>query len=175
MGMRVLKINILKLGCVLWLSQAAFGQSVPGLAAAYALNEGTGTSVSDVSGSANAGTTSSTTWTTGKYGQALSFNGSTSFVTIADSASLDLVQGTVEFWFRRAGTGGWRSLLAKGSVNDDKAHNYFVEFQPNNRLFYGVGNGATYNSFSPTTTFTDTTNFHHLAMDLGWGERAALL
>jgi chitodextrinase len=65
----------------------------PSLVAAYSFNEGTGTSVTDVSGSGNNGTIANATWTTaGKYGNALVFNGTTALVTINDSASLDLTK-----------------------------------------------------------------------------------
>ena len=51
---------------------------VPGLVSAYSFNEGTGTVVNDVSGNSNNGTISNATWSaSGKYGSALSFNGST--------------------------------------------------------------------------------------------------
>src|SRR6202044_1122494 len=48
----------------------------PGLVAAYDFNAGSVTTVSDVSGNGNTGTIFNATWTTsGKYGGALSFNG----------------------------------------------------------------------------------------------------
>ena len=48
-----------------------------GLVAAYAFDEGSGTTVGDASGNGNTGTTGTATWTTsGKYGNALIFNGS---------------------------------------------------------------------------------------------------
>src|SRR5262249_36875542 len=60
-----------------------------GLVAAYAFNEGTGTTVKDASGNGNNGTVANTTWsTTGKFGNALNFNGTSSVVTIPNSASL---------------------------------------------------------------------------------------
>src|SRR4029077_16443615 len=53
----------------------------PSLVAAYALNEGTGTTVTDLSGHGNTGTIANATWTTtGKFGNALSFNGATAIV-----------------------------------------------------------------------------------------------
>src|SRR5262245_50261151 len=62
--------------------------STPGLVAAYAFDEGSGTAVTDLSGNSNSGTSVSTTWSTsGKYGKALSFNGTSSRVTIPDAAS----------------------------------------------------------------------------------------
>ena len=56
----------------------------PGLVSAYGFNEGTGTVVNDVSGNSNNGPISNATWNaSGKYGSALSFNGSTSIGLIS--------------------------------------------------------------------------------------------
>jgi hypothetical protein len=68
--------------------------------AAYAFDEGSGTSAFDVSGNANTGTVSDTLWSTsGRYGNALSFNGSSSIVRVNNSSSLNLTTGmTVEAW-----------------------------------------------------------------------------
>ena len=56
--------------------------------------------MNDVSGNGNNGTAANITWTTsGKYGNALSFNGSSSRVTVPDSASLHLTTAmTLEAW-----------------------------------------------------------------------------
>ena len=52
------------------------GAAATGLVAAYSFDEGAGTAVGDASGSGNNGTVANTTWSTaGKYGGALSFNG----------------------------------------------------------------------------------------------------
>ncbi|NRQ31395.1 PKD domain-containing protein [Nonomuraea sp. NN258] len=89
--------------------------SVPGLVAGYAMDEGAGTSVGDASGLGNTGTTTATTWTaTGKYGSALSFNGSSSWVTVPDAASLRLTNGmTVEAWVRPSTVTSWRTVVMK--------------------------------------------------------------
>jgi hypothetical protein len=87
-----------------------------GLVAAYAFNEGAGTTVSDASGNANNGTISGATWTTsGRYGSALVFNGSSSIVTIPDSPSLHLSSGmTLEAWINASTTRGWMDVVYKG-------------------------------------------------------------
>jgi PKD repeat protein len=55
------------------------------LVAAYSFNEGSGTTVTDVSGYGNHGTITGATWTTaGKFGAALSFNGTSNWVTVND-------------------------------------------------------------------------------------------
>ena len=89
---------------------------VSGLVAAYGFNEGTGTTTADSSGNANTGTLTNATWSaTGKFGKAVSFNGSNAWVTIADSASLDLPSAmTLEAWVNPAALGAiWRCVVLK--------------------------------------------------------------
>src|ERR1044072_6410775 len=60
-----------------------------GLVAAYSFNQGTGSTVTDLSGNNITGTIVGATWTTqGKYGNALSFNGSTSYVDLGNPTAL---------------------------------------------------------------------------------------
>ena len=83
-----------------------------GLVAAYAFNEGAGTTVADVSGNSNTGMISGATWTAaGRYGGALVFNGTSAVVTVPNAASLQLTTGmTLEAWVypTAAPTGGGR-------------------------------------------------------------------
>jgi hypothetical protein len=90
--------------------------AAPVLVAAYSFNEGTGTALTDFSGNGNNGTLANgPTWTTaGKYGGALSFDGSNDIVNINDSASLDLTTGmTIEAWVRPTTGTNWRTILMK--------------------------------------------------------------
>ncbi|MEO3862177.1 LamG-like jellyroll fold domain-containing protein [Acrocarpospora sp. B8E8] len=90
---------------------------VPGLVSAYAMDEGAGSTVTDSSGSNNNGVAVATAWTAGKYGGALSFNGSSSVVNIADSASLRLTTGmTLEAWVRPNSVSGYRTVIMKDHV-----------------------------------------------------------
>jgi hypothetical protein len=75
---------------------------ISGLVAAYAMNEGTGTTVKDVSGNGNNGTIYGATWTTnGRFGSALSFNGSSSYVSLGNPAALQLTGSmTLSAWVR---------------------------------------------------------------------------
>ena len=63
-----------------------------------------GTTVADASGNGNAGTTANTTWaSSGKYGNALSFNGTSSRVTVPDTPTLRLSTAmTLEAWVNPA-------------------------------------------------------------------------
>ncbi|MBN9520556.1 DUF4082 domain-containing protein [bacterium] len=71
-----------------------------GLVAAWGFEEGAGTTAADSSGHSLNGTISNATWSTaGKFGDALSFNGTNSWVTVADNALLDLTEAmTLEAW-----------------------------------------------------------------------------
>ncbi len=90
-------------------------QQTAGLVAAYGFNAGSGVQVADSSGLGNVGTLSNATWTaTGKYGAALSFNGTSARVNIADAPSLDLTTGmTIEAWVYPTSSTGWRTVVLK--------------------------------------------------------------
>jgi chitodextrinase len=88
----------------------------PGLVAGYSFNTGSGTTLPDVSGNGNNGTITSATWSTqGKFGGALSFNGSSSIVRVASSASLNLSSAmTLSAWINpSASQSGWRTIVQK--------------------------------------------------------------
>ena len=95
--------------------RSAWSQAA-GLTAAYAMDEGSGTTISDKSGNNNTGTlTNGPTWTTGKYGGALLFDGVNDRVRVNDSNSLDLTTAaTFEAWvFPTVAPAGWRTIMQK--------------------------------------------------------------
>jgi hypothetical protein len=86
------------------------------LVAAYGFDESSGSTVTDASGNANTGTITAATRTlSGKYGSALSFNGTSARVTVPDSASLDLTNAmTIEAWvLPSVAPTDWRAVIAK--------------------------------------------------------------
>jgi hypothetical protein len=108
----------LALGLFVLLAAAAPARAATGLVAAYGFNQGSGTAVTDSSGTGNNGSTSGTTWNAaGRFGPALSFNGTTASVTVPDSTSLDLSTGmTLEAWVNPSSAGGpWRTVIFKHS------------------------------------------------------------
>jgi hypothetical protein len=83
------------------LTTTALTDITSGLVAAYAFDEGTGATAADSSGSGNTATLHSVTWTgNAKFGNALSFNGSTSYLS-AGTVALPAVNGpkTISCWF----------------------------------------------------------------------------
>ena len=86
-----------------------------GLVAAYGFNEGVGSTTADASGNANTGTLNGAAWhAAGRYGGALSFDGTNDWVTVPDKAVLDLTNAmTLEAWVYASSIGAWRTVLLK--------------------------------------------------------------
>jgi chitodextrinase len=135
--------------------------TISGLVAAYSFNEGAGTTIADSSGTGNNGSSTNTTWTaSGKYGNALIFNGSNALVTIPDSASLHLTSAmTLEVWVNPSTVNSvWRDVIYKG--ND----NYYLEGTSDTSSVPAVGGtfgAANANVFGTTALAANT--WTHLA------------
>jgi chitodextrinase len=86
-----------------------------GLVGAWGFDEVSGSTAADSSGSGNAGAISGAVRETGKYGKALTFDGSNDIVTVPDSNSLDLTTAlTIEAWVKPSVNGGsWRTVALK--------------------------------------------------------------
>jgi parallel beta-helix repeat protein len=93
--------------------------STTGLVAYFPFDEGSGTTVHSTVGGLT-GTISNASWSTnGKYGDALSFNGTNSWVTVADSNALDLTTGmTLEAWVQPVVINGWECVILKEDTTD---------------------------------------------------------
>ena len=86
------------------------------------------------------------TWTTqGRYGDALSFNGSNSLVRVADSASLDLTTAmTLSAWIRpTVSQSGWRTIMQR------QADAYFLNASNGDGALRPAGGGT----FGGSTTY----------------------
>jgi len=134
---------------------------MPNLVAAYGFDEGSGTVVNDASGNGNNGTISGARWTTsGKYGNALTFNGTSALVTINNAASLQLTSGmTLEAWVYPSSVSSvWEDVIYK--AND----NYFLEgTSPNSSrpAAGGILGGFYLEVYGPTALTANT--WAHLA------------
>jgi hypothetical protein len=92
-------ILICSLLTVLLIGAVPCSAQTPGLVAAYNFNEGTGTTVADVSGNNLTGTVVGATWTTGRYGNGILFDGATNYVDLGNPVALQLSGSmTVEAW-----------------------------------------------------------------------------
>ena len=88
--------------------------AAPGLVAAYAFDEGRGSTAADHTGNHHAATMTDVPWTTGKYGRAVLFNGTSSLARIADAADLHLSKGvTLEAYVCPNRTSDSQTLISK--------------------------------------------------------------
>jgi Concanavalin A-like lectin/glucanases superfamily/Cadherin-like len=97
--------------------ELASAAELPGLVAAWGFEEASGNTVRDTSGNKLNGTISGAAWTAaGKYGNALSFNGTSALVTVPDANALDLTTGmTLEAWVHPSAVSNtWRDVIYKG-------------------------------------------------------------
>jgi hypothetical protein len=102
-----------------------------GLIAAYAFEEGSGTTTADETGKGHVGTLIGTTWSaSGRYGKALSFNGTSANVSIADAADLDLTNAmTLEAWVRPSALSGWNTVMMKEGSATTLAYGLYANDQ----------------------------------------------
>jgi glucose/arabinose dehydrogenase len=91
-----------------------------GLVLAYGFEETSGTTANDSSAAKNNGTINGPVSSAGgKFGRALSFDGSNDRVDVPDAASLDLTTGmTLEAWVKPTTNVGWRTVLMKERGTD---------------------------------------------------------
>ncbi|HHW77384.1 MAG TPA: PKD domain-containing protein, partial [Xanthomonadaceae bacterium] len=103
--------------------------NISGLVAAYSFGETSGATVVDASGKGNHGTISGAARTgSGKFGNALSFDGVNDWVTINDSASLDLTTGmTLAAWVYPTGAPSVWGTIAMKETPEDAAYGLFSD------------------------------------------------
>ena len=87
-----------------------------GLVGYWLMNEGCGTTNADVSGNGNIGTISGATWSEGKFGSCLSFDGNNDWVDISDSGlpAFGTSDFTVIIWAKCPRDDANRALFSKG-------------------------------------------------------------
>ena len=119
-----------------------------GLVAAYGFEEATGSTVADASGKGNHGTIrGAVRITKGRYGKALKFDGKSAWVTVKDSASLDLSKSmTLEAWvYPLSQTAGANTVILKEAY---KAGVYALYSERSNNLPVSYFNDGRYSSIS---------------------------
>ncbi len=136
-----------------------------GLQAAYGFEEGSGTTVGDISGKGNVGTAAGTTWIAGgRYGKAIGL-GSGAMVTVNDSATLDLSSGmTLEVWVYPTNVNAtWANLIMKPNGSPaDFAPCYVLNGSTPSAVPSAYISPATANLLAPTALPLNT--WSHIAV-----------
>ena len=137
------------------------------VAAAYAFDEGVGSTTADASGNGLTGQIYAASWaTTGKYGSTLSFNGSSSYVSLGTPASMQAVTGSMSWsaWVYATahpsddgnivaisdGTNGWQFK----TTPDTGVHTFGIL----------ISDGSTYTQRNSTTVVALNTWYHVAAV-----------
>jgi hypothetical protein len=129
-----------------------------GLVGGWSFDAGSGATVADMSGNGNNGTITGATWVAGRYGSALSFNGSSNIVNVPASASLNLTNSmTLAAWIMpTAAQSGWRTILQR------QPDSFFLNGSNGAGALYPAGGGtfagatqwASGSSASPVNAWT---------------------
>jgi hypothetical protein len=130
------------------------------------LNEGTGSIAHDATTYHNNGTITGATWTTGKYGHCLYFDGNGDFVTIPHSSSLNITQPfTVEAWVNlTTDATSLRAIVDKYQYINSHGYGftlYTSDLCKPRFTVYG-GAGGTVADVIGTTVLNDN-RWHHIA------------
>ena len=133
-----------------------------GLVGAFGFSEGTATATADSSSTSNNGSIVGATWTTGgKFGNALSFNGTSSYVDLAKTDAYDsLTQGTIEAWVKWSGS-GYDTIF---SADSGACSNPFELAISSGKFSVWAGPSGCSATFNATVSLGPTpTAWHHVA------------
>uniref|UniRef100_A0A6M3IEL8 Putative lectin/glucanase superfamily protein n=1 Tax=viral metagenome TaxID=1070528 RepID=A0A6M3IEL8_9ZZZZ len=115
--------------------------------------EGAGTTVYDQSQMGNDGvfgaSTAAPTWTSGKYGKAILFDGANDLITVTDDTSLDLTSElTVSAWVntnvRNEGGATYYGIVVKKATSLWGGGGYLLLLTPDGNWRFNIGDGASY-------------------------------
>ncbi len=138
--------------------------ALAGPVAAYSFEEGQGTTTADSSGNNNNGTLSTgVTWTAGKSGNAVLFNGTSGDITVPDSNSLDLNGSfTISAWVKPTTVSGIQTLLIKETTS---GCSYFLQIN-NGQIDGGFNNGSGCVEHITSTANLTAGNWYFIAIVL---------
>jgi hypothetical protein len=118
-----------------------------------------GSTVYDLSGNGNNGTNNGATPTIGKLGQALKFDGSTSYVDAGNTSPLSLTSAaTISAWIKVVN--GTSYQVVAGKMNFGGDNNGYVISVHNNALHIEVADGSSYSYIEGCGTIINNTWTH---------------
>ena len=131
----------------------------------WRMNEGSGTVLVDSSASANNGTIIGTpTWVAGQHGQAIRFDGTTDYATVADNSSLDISGAiTMAAWVKPEKI-ATQYLIKKATMG--ATNGYELSLSSAGKVFVRFNQSTgpdTYRINSPTSYPTNGSTWMHVA------------
>jgi len=111
--------------------------------------------VADITGNVSAGTRhGGCTWTSGQFGNALSFNGSTGYVTSPDTAAIHSDTVSLSAWFCLSATPSFAAVICKPASGPPWSSPYMtwlIRINDSTSIEYDISNGSSYSGGSPPT------------------------
>jgi hypothetical protein len=146
-----------------WLagSGTALAES-PGMTGYWPLNEGSGSSTLDASGNGNIGQVNGATWTTGRLGKGLSFNGSSNTVNINKPVVETSASFSVAAWVQLSNLSGWHTAVSQDGSN---VSGFFLQFTSGGQFAFSLVNSDSTSAATvrATSTFNPVvTTWYHL-------------
>ncbi|MEZ0297551.1 MAG: LamG-like jellyroll fold domain-containing protein, partial [Candidatus Methylacidiphilales bacterium] len=135
--------------------------AIEGMAGWWKFDETSGTSVEDASGNANNGATIlSPSWVTGVIRNALQLSGSGQYITVPNSASLQIGASsfTISAWFKAPQYNLAAPILSKCKTDSTGFHGLYLGLDPSGSLEFRFGANVTTKdelAFCTDNTFTD--------------------
>ncbi|MBN2593972.1 MAG: hypothetical protein JXA81_10730 [Sedimentisphaerales bacterium] len=101
--------------CLMFAGQSYAVINPDAVLGAWLLDEGKGNTTADSTGNGNDGTLmNAPSWIAGWMGNALEFNGTSSYVDCGNDESLNVGVFSVSFWYNFPTTQGWNHMISKG-------------------------------------------------------------
>lgn len=124
--------------------------------------------VNDAHGSNNLTNSGSTSFTTGKSGNAASFSSASSqylYITDANQSGLDITGSlSISAWIKHVTNK--RQMISKYMFKNTPLQNdrsYVLQWYLDQKIYFNLSkNGNDDRKFSSSNTYTDTSNFHHI-------------
>jgi len=141
-------------------------ENAPGPVGYWNFDEGYGTTAYDSTGYKNDGTITGATWVkNGKKGGALSFNGSSDYVQIADDESLNITDEiAISVWIKpELVQATAATIVSKGTLTGSdfvRDQNYFLHMSTNREIKITYGDGIDYQTETGSIISTDI--WHHI-------------
>ncbi len=161
-------------------AQAAMIKKQPnnlGLKAYWNFDEGKGIKAGDFSGNGNKGTLSNTTWTNGKHGKALNFNGSNSAMSVASYTNMSPGANnfSIAFWIK---TSGYGDLIigADGNAGTTlQGYGLAIPFgwgcATPGQLYFNFSNGAAREVGFCSSSIINDGGWHHVSITVTRGDK----
>ncbi|HOV30015.1 MAG TPA: LamG domain-containing protein, partial [Candidatus Dojkabacteria bacterium] len=145
------------------LSKGIFDRKNDGLVSYWNMDETSGTSVKDSIG-INNGTATGTTIVDGKVNKGRSFNGTSDYVVIPSSTTLNLstTDFTLEAWINTSKVTAFGEIIGKG-INTD----YEIMVTDTGKIRFLVGDGGSIKEFDSTTTLQVGKWYHIVGVKTG--------